>query len=133
MFRSIATIVCLLAAASVFAQVHSSSYTNDYQREAREIFDDIIGMRTAAGHGNVPAMAEYLADHFRNGGFDKDDIHIVPHTVETGEKVASLVVRYRGAVAGAHGCRRCDSVGLGARSICADSRGWFLLRSWNVG
>jgi acetylornithine deacetylase/succinyl-diaminopimelate desuccinylase-like protein len=80
----------------VFSQAHSSSYTKDYQREAREIFEDIIEMRTAAGHGNVPAMAEYLADHFRKGGFDAEDIHIVPHTVETGEKVASLVVRYRG-------------------------------------
>ncbi len=54
MFRLIATIVCLLAAASVFAQAHSSSYTNDYQREAREIFDDIIGMRHGDGnhHGD---------------------------------------------------------------------------------
>ena len=26
----------------------------------------------------------------------QEDIHVVPHTVETGEKVASLVVRYRG-------------------------------------
>jgi acetylornithine deacetylase/succinyl-diaminopimelate desuccinylase-like protein len=96
MFRLLTTIVCLLAAGSVFGQAHSASYTKDYQREAHDIFDDIIGMRTAAGHGNVPAMAEYLADHFRKGGFDEEDIHVVPHTVETGEKVASLVVRYRG-------------------------------------
>ncbi len=96
MFRLLISIVCLLAAGSVFGQAHSSSYTKDYQREAHDIFDAIIGMRTAAGHGNVPAMAEYLADRFRKGGFDEEDIHIVPHTVETGEKVASLVVRYRG-------------------------------------
>ena len=96
MFRLLTTIVCLLAAGSVLGQAHSASYTKDYQREAHDIFDDIIGMRTAAGHGNVPAMAEYLADLFRKGGFDAEDIHIVPHTVETGEQVASLVVRYRG-------------------------------------
>ena len=48
MFRLLTTIVCLLAAGSVFGQAHSASYTKDYQREAHDIFDDIIGMRTAA-------------------------------------------------------------------------------------
>lgn len=96
MFRVVVSVVCLLAAGAAAAQAQSSSYSKDYQQEALEIFRDIVAMRTAEGHGNVPAMAEYLADHFREGGFDEEDIHIIPHVEETGEEVASLVVRYRG-------------------------------------
>ena len=96
MVRSFVTIVGLLVFGSALAQDNSSFYGRDYQRQALEIFRDIVSMRTAAGHGNVPAMAEYLAERFRDGGFDDEDIHIIPHTVETGEEVVSLVVRYRG-------------------------------------
>lgn len=96
MIRFFTSLACLLVSSAVLAQADSSSYTKDYQREAFEIFRDIIAMRTAAGHGQVPAMAEYLAERFREGGFDEEDIHIIPHIEKTGEEVASLVVRYRG-------------------------------------
>lgn len=96
MLKLAAVIVFLLVTGPVLAQASSSSYTRDYQKEARAIFDDIIGMRTAAGQGNVPAMAEYLADLFRDAGFDDEDIDVIPQTVSTGEQVASLVVRFRG-------------------------------------
>jgi acetylornithine deacetylase/succinyl-diaminopimelate desuccinylase-like protein len=59
--------------------------------QAREIFRTAIGFRTSEGLGQVPAMAKYLADEFRRGGFPEADIHILP----LGE-TASLVVRYRG-------------------------------------
>jgi len=96
MIRIVTLAFCLFAAGSVFAQARSSSYTEDYQQEALEIFRDIIAMRTAAGHGNVPAMAEYLAQRFLDAGFDSEDIHIIPQVISTGEEVAALVVRYRG-------------------------------------
>lgn len=96
MIRIAALAFCLLAAGSVFAQARSSNYTEDYQQEALEIFRDIIAMRTAAGQGNVPAMAEYLAQRFLDAGIDSEDIHIVPQVISTGEEVAALVVRYRG-------------------------------------
>ncbi|MDH5456286.1 MAG: M20/M25/M40 family metallo-hydrolase [Gammaproteobacteria bacterium] len=96
MFRLATTIVCLFVSAAAVAQTGSASYGKDYQREARGIFDDIIGMRTAAGHGNVPAMAEYLAGLFRDAGFDDEDIHVIPQILSTGEQAASLVVQYRG-------------------------------------
>ena len=96
MFRIVALATCLLTTGSVFAQARSSDYTEDYQREALEIFRDIISMRTAAGHGKVPAMAEYLAQRFRDAGIDEEDIEVIPMVVSNGEEVASLVVRYRG-------------------------------------
>lgn len=86
----------LLAAPLVQAQHSSLDYSADYQRQALDIYRDTIAMRTAAGHGQVPAMAHYLADRFRDGGFDDEDIHVVPFTSASGEETASLVVRYRG-------------------------------------
>jgi acetylornithine deacetylase/succinyl-diaminopimelate desuccinylase-like protein len=59
--------------------------------QAREIFAHIVGIESSIGKGNVPAVAKYLADRFRAGGFPAADIHILP----LGE-TASLVVRYRG-------------------------------------
>lgn len=96
MFRMTASVVCLFFASFALAQGQSSTYSEDYQQEALEMFRDVISMRTAAGHGNVPAMAEYLAQKFIDGGFDSEDIRVLPYTETTGEEVASLVVRYRG-------------------------------------
>ena len=59
--------------------------------DARAILEQIISIRTSEGFGQVPVMAQYLADRFRAAGFPEDDIHILP----SGE-TASLVVRYRG-------------------------------------
>ena len=59
--------------------------------DAREIFATAIGFETTIGHGQVPKLAEYLADRFRKGGFAPADVQVLP----LGE-TASLVVRYRG-------------------------------------
>ena len=96
MFRMAASVVCLLFAGSVLAQESSSAYDKDYQREALEVFRHIISLRTAAGHGKVPEMAEYLAQQFIEAGFDSEDVSVLPYTEAAGEEVASLVVRFRG-------------------------------------
>ena len=59
--------------------------------KAREIFEHIVGIESSVGKGNVPAVANYLAGLFLEGGFPADDVHVLP----LGE-TASLVVRYRG-------------------------------------
>ena len=85
-----------LCAGVASAQDRSDDYTAPYQEAALQIYRDTIAMRTAAGHGKVPEMAHYLADRFRDAGFDDDDIHVLPFTSDSGEQTASLVVRYRG-------------------------------------
>ncbi|GAA4854692.1 M20/M25/M40 family metallo-hydrolase [Luteimonas vadosa] len=62
------------------------------QSEARQMLGALVGYRTVAGQGNVPAMARYLAGEFRKAGFSPEDIELVP----SGETVG-LLVRYRGA------------------------------------
>jgi acetylornithine deacetylase/succinyl-diaminopimelate desuccinylase-like protein len=61
------------------------------QAQARDIFSHLIAFKTEIGQGQVPVMANYLADQFRAAGFPESDIHIIPY----GE-TAVMVVRYRG-------------------------------------
>lgn len=88
-------LAALLAAVSSSALAADPQATNPPRSKnelrAREIFARIIGFKTSVGLGNVPAMANYLADQFRAAGFAESDIHVLP----LGE-TASLVVRYRG-------------------------------------
>ena len=62
-----------------------------YGKKALEIYKTAVELRTAKGHGQVPALAHYLASEFKKGGFDQKDIHVL----EIGS-TAALVVRYRG-------------------------------------
>jgi carboxypeptidase PM20D1 len=95
-----AAALCLVSfavfGAAPAAQDASAGYTQPYQRKALEIYRTIIGFRTAEGHGQVPAMANYLADQFRQSGFPAADVHVLPFTSASGEAIAGLVVRYRG-------------------------------------
>lgn len=94
--RGLTVTLLSVAAATAGAQTRSDAYTAPHQRAALDIYRTIVGMRTAEGQGQVPAMARYLADRFRAGGFPSADVHVLPQTVSAGEPTASLVVRYRG-------------------------------------
>lgn len=96
MLRLLAAMVLTLATGSALAQKSSAHYTATYQRDALEIYRATIAMRTAAGHGQLPRMAHYLADRFRDGGFPDENIHVLPFISPGGEELASLVVRYDG-------------------------------------
>lgn len=88
--------LALCLATPARAQDASADYTQPHQRKALEIYRAIIAFRTAEGHGQVPKMAEYLAEQFRQGGFAASDVHVIPFKTDTGEAIAGLVVRYRG-------------------------------------
>ena len=86
------------AAAAALALVWASPGTvnaagpqSAYREDGLEMYRKIVGAKTEAGAGQVPAIAAYLADRFRAGGFAPADIHVLP----LGE-TASLIVRYRG-------------------------------------
>lgn len=93
---AVSTFLGLVLATPVAAQDTSVYYQEDYQQQALGIYRHIISIRSAAGHGKVPEVAEFLAQQFLDGGFDEDDVHILPQTLSTGEEAASLVVRFRG-------------------------------------
>ena len=82
---SMAVLACGLAATA------QRRGTGNVRADARAILEKIISIPSSAGLGQVPAVAQYLADRFRAAGFPEDDIHVLP----SGD-TASLVVRYRG-------------------------------------
>ena len=96
MMREIIAIAIMCFFVPALAQHSSSDYIEDHQRLALNIYRDTIAMRTAAGHDQLPVMAHYLADRFRDAGFPDEDIHVLPFLTPKGEEIASLVVRWRG-------------------------------------
>ena len=96
MRKLITAMAVSLVFGTVLAQDHSSYYRQPYQKQALDIYRTSIGFRTAKSHSQVPALAEYLADEFRAGGFPDEDIHIISAKTADGEDIASLVVTYRG-------------------------------------
>ena len=79
----------ILAAAAIaaFGAGGAAAQTAPHETEARAIYERIIGFRTAEGHKQVPAMADYLAQTLRAGGVPASDIAMIP----SGETVAMLV------------------------------------------
>ena len=95
--QKITLLTLLFISSIVNAQlVSSQNYNANHQLLALEIYEKTIAMRTAAGHNQVKVMAHYLADRFRDGGFEESDINLIPFISPNGEEIASLIVRYRG-------------------------------------
>ena len=56
-------LVSLVAALVACSPAHAQDAP--HERQARDIYARLIGFRTAAGHGQVPAMANYIAETLR--------------------------------------------------------------------
>lgn len=76
-----------VAAVAALTAGGAAAQTAPHEAQARAIYERIIGFRTAEGHKQVPAMADYLARTLRAGGVPAADIAIIP----SGETVAMLV------------------------------------------
>jgi acetylornithine deacetylase/succinyl-diaminopimelate desuccinylase-like protein len=59
--------------------------------QARDIYARIIAYDSSLDGGETPAMAEFLAQTLRAGGFPQADVHLLPM-----EETALLVARYHG-------------------------------------
>lgn len=84
---SLSVVITLLFASAVSAQDRNS----EHAKKTFEIYETIIEMETAKNLGNIPAMAQYLADELIGGGLQEADVEILP----VGE-TAALIARYRG-------------------------------------
>lgn len=88
MTRILTTITALILSSVAIAQVDRNS---EHAQKTLEIYERIISMETAKNLGNVPAMAEYLAEEMIAAGLPAEDVEILP----VGE-TAALIARYRG-------------------------------------
>lgn len=91
MFANIARGLRAALALTFATPAHAQTDNSAARANARDIFQHIIGMDTSVAGGQTPAMANYLAERFRQGGFAAEDVHVLPV-----ESTAVLVVRYRG-------------------------------------
>jgi len=64
---------------------------SEHAQKTLEIFTRIISVETSKNLGNVPEVANYLADELLAAGFPEEDVEVVP----LGD-TASLIAKYRG-------------------------------------
>ena len=85
-------IISLFAAMLLFSGAIATQNTlSEHAQKTLEIYTRIIGVESSKNLGNVPKVANYLADELLAAGFPEKDVEIVP----LGE-TASLIARYRG-------------------------------------
>jgi acetylornithine deacetylase/succinyl-diaminopimelate desuccinylase-like protein len=87
MTKFVRLLILFLSPALALAQ----DVNSEHARKTLEIYERIIEVETSKGLGNVPEVANYLADELRAAGFPAGDIEVIP----IGE-TAALVARYRG-------------------------------------
>jgi acetylornithine deacetylase/succinyl-diaminopimelate desuccinylase-like protein len=81
---------------SGFAATAQAQTPSEAERaQALEIYRHVVSLDTSVEGGQTPAMAAYLAERFRAGGFAAEDVHVL-----TVGATAGLLVRYRGDGAG---------------------------------
>jgi acetylornithine deacetylase/succinyl-diaminopimelate desuccinylase-like protein len=99
--RHLLAATALAAFASTAAPSAAPQLTPAQRDATHAMFEHVIDTPTVIGRHNVPAMAQYVADQFKAGGFPEADVHILPyHTASstTGEDdTAALIVRWRAA------------------------------------
>jgi acetylornithine deacetylase/succinyl-diaminopimelate desuccinylase-like protein len=77
----------VLSSGALVAQDINSAHA----KKTLEIYTHIVGVESSKGLGNVPKVANYLADELIAAGFPKNDVEVLP----IGE-TAALIARYRG-------------------------------------
>jgi acetylornithine deacetylase/succinyl-diaminopimelate desuccinylase-like protein len=80
-------LAALLSSSTIAAQVTNS----EHARKTLEIYERIIEVETAKNLGNVPEVANYLADELIAAGFPQEDVEVLPV-----DNTAALIARYRG-------------------------------------
>ncbi|MFC3712665.1 M20/M25/M40 family metallo-hydrolase [Sphingoaurantiacus capsulatus] len=81
-----------LALLAAMTATTAMAQTAPHERQARDIYEKVIAFRTAAGHGQMPKMTDYLVGVLKAGGVPQADIAILP----LGETNA-MVVRFPAA------------------------------------
>jgi len=67
---------------------------------AHDMFEHLVNLPTVFGRGEVPTLANYLADQYKAAGFPGDDVRVVPYdsadpVAKVSDKTAALIVRWR--------------------------------------
>lgn len=85
---------------TVMAAAPALTLTPERHQATHAMFEHVVNIPTVFGRGNVPTMANYLADQYRAAGFPAGDIQVLPYestdpVSKVTEKTAALIVRWR--------------------------------------
>ncbi len=91
---------CLVAMPVMAAPAAVEKLSPDRHRAAHDMFGHLVNIPSVFGRGQVPTLANYLADQYRAAGFPAADVQVVPYdstdpVAKFTEKTAALMVRWR--------------------------------------
>lgn len=66
-----------------------------WQAKTRALFEKAIEIPTVINRNQMPKMAELIANELKAGGFQAEDIKIIPYEGLPGDKTVALVARWR--------------------------------------
>jgi acetylornithine deacetylase/succinyl-diaminopimelate desuccinylase-like protein len=69
----------------------------EWERQARDIYKTAVETPTVAGRGQVPKLANYLADRLRTAGWADSAIHVLPYVAPNDDSTAALIARWPAA------------------------------------
>jgi acetylornithine deacetylase/succinyl-diaminopimelate desuccinylase-like protein len=95
-------LLCVSAPAFAAAPAPSTApkLSPERQKATRDLYEQVINIPTVFGRGNVPQMANRLADVYKAAGIPAADIEVLPYDSKDAvasklEKTAALIVRWR--------------------------------------
>lgn len=86
----------LIASAAVvaFSPLAIAQERTDFEQQAREIYRNVVEIRSARGQERVPEVVDYLVGELKAAGFSDEDIEVTDYEND-GEATQGLVVWYR--------------------------------------
>ena len=64
-----------------------------WEATTREIYTMAVETPTVAGRGQLPKLANALADRLKAAGWSANDLHVLPYEAANGNKTAALIAR----------------------------------------
>ena len=94
-----AVVACLSTAAIAATDPRTVPTRLDpaWQGKTRSLLQQVIEIPTVHNRGEVPRMANLLAEQFKAAGIPDNDIKVMPYEGVAGDKTAALIVRWRSA------------------------------------
>ena len=96
--RNVVAVVALLASTAAFAAspvAQPSKLSPEWQAKTRAMFEKAVEIPTVVQRGQMPAMAQLVADELKAGGFPADSVRILPYEGLPGDKTAALLFRWK--------------------------------------
>ena len=85
---------------AIAAPAPAASVSPERHRATHDMFEHLVNIPTVFGRGNVPTLANYLAEQYKAAGFPAEDVRVIAYdstdrVSHVTDKTAALIVRWR--------------------------------------